>query len=196
MTTQPIRNKNQIRQLAEYYLKLGQIRNYVLVTLGLHTALRISDLLRLTWKDVYDFDRKRFRKQIELVEKKTQKPKIIALNGAIIGALTILLDSTSAPGRAIIENNRTKKAFSRDEAYRLIRATCEALGFEYHYSCHSLRKTFGYHAWKNGANETVLTDIFNHSFFEMTKRYLGITQDDRDAVYLDLNLYGKVLVLS
>ena len=70
MTTQSIRSKNQIRQLAEYYLKLEQIRNYVLVTLGLHTALRISDLSCLTWKDVYDFDRKRFRKQIELVEKR------------------------------------------------------------------------------------------------------------------------------
>ncbi len=46
-TTQPIRNKNQVRELADYYLRKGQLRNYALIVLGVHTALRISDLLRL-----------------------------------------------------------------------------------------------------------------------------------------------------
>ena len=42
-TTEPIRNKHQIRELADYYLKQGQIRNYVLIVMSLHTALRISE---------------------------------------------------------------------------------------------------------------------------------------------------------
>ena len=46
-TTQPIRNKHQVRELADYFLRKGQLRNYVLIVLGVHTALRISDLLRL-----------------------------------------------------------------------------------------------------------------------------------------------------
>jgi len=88
-TTQPIRSKHQIRQLTEYYLRKGQLRNYVLIILGLHTALRISDLLRLKWENIYDFNRNCVRETIEITEKKTKKAKTVALNKAVIGALKL-----------------------------------------------------------------------------------------------------------
>lgn len=31
-------------------------------------------------------------------------------------------------------------------------------------------------------------EIYNHSSFEITKRYLGIEQDDKDSVFLEINL--------
>ena len=186
-TTYPIRNKHQVRQIAKYYLRKGQLRNYVLVVLGLHTALRVSDLLRLRWEDIYDFNNNRVRESIHLVEKKTRKPKTIALNKAIIRALTLYAATAASRGHFIIENSKTHKAISRVQAYRLIRAASEALGFKQHASCHSLRKTFGYHAWKSGASPVVLMDIYNHDSFAVTQRYLGISQDDKDAVYLGLD---------
>jgi len=48
-TTEPIRDKHQITQLVDYYLKQGQVRNHVLIVMAVHTALRISDLLLLRW---------------------------------------------------------------------------------------------------------------------------------------------------
>jgi integrase len=74
-TTEPIRNKREVRQLAEHYRTRGQLRNYVLVVLGVHTALRISDLLRLRWDDVYDFENCRIRTSVTITEKKTRKPR-------------------------------------------------------------------------------------------------------------------------
>ena len=186
-TTQPIRSKKQVRALAEYYLKNGQIRNYVLIVMGLYTALRISDLLRLQWKDVYDFEKRCVRASITIFEKKTGKSKVIALNSGIIKALT-LFSGAARPGAFIIENKNTRKAISRIQAYRIIRAAADALEFQNNVSCHSLRKTFGYHAWKSGVSPAVLMDIYNHSSMAITRRYLGVSQDDRDAVYLGLEL--------
>ena len=187
-TSQPIRNKNQIRELAAYFLRRGQTRNYALLILGVHTALRISDLLRLTWDDVYDFDSRRVRASIDIVEKKTHKSKTVALNKAAVSALALLAAGNVRRGRCLMENPKTGKAVSRIQAYRIIRAAAEALAFQSRVSCHSMRKTFGYHAWKSGVSPAVIMEIYNHSSLAVTRRYLGVTQDDKDAAYLGLAL--------
>ena len=66
----PIRDSKQIKQLAEYWLEKGNYRNYVMIILGVHTALRITDLLQLKWEDVYDGERGKFRSHIVLTENK------------------------------------------------------------------------------------------------------------------------------
>ena len=187
-TTQPIRNKHQVRELAGYYLKQGQIRNHVLIILGVHTALRISDLLRLRWDDVYDFENRRVRATINIVEKKTRKAKTIALHRDAVNALTTFAAQNAKQGRFLIENPKTQRAISRIQAYRLIRNASEALAFENRVSCHSLRKTFGYHAWKSGVSPAIIMEIYNHSSLAVTRRYLGVTQDDKNKVYLELAL--------
>ena len=187
-TTQPIRNKQNVRELATYYLKRGQLRNHVLIVIGLHTALRISDLLRLKWEDVYDFERKQVRTSISIVEKKTHKPKTIALNNKIVNALVLYAPKAAQHGHFLIENSRTGRAISRIQAYRLTRDAAEELAFQSRVSCHSLRKTFGYHAWKSGVSPAVIMDIYNHSSLAVTRRYLGVTQDDKDEVYLGIEL--------
>ena len=182
-TTQPIRDANRIRELAGYYLQKGQLRNYALIILGVHTALRISDLLRVTWDDVYDFENCCVRARVDVTERKTGKTKSIALNKAVTKALSLFASFSARSGCFLIENPRTGRAISRIQAYRLIRAASEALRFKDRVSCHSLRKTFGYHAWKSGTLPVVIMDIYNHSSLAVTRRYLGVSQDDKDDVY-------------
>ncbi|GHV13583.1 site-specific integrase [Clostridia bacterium] len=181
--TQPIRNKHQVRELAEYCLKRGELRNHLLIVMGVHTALRISDLLRLTWDDVYDFGRERFHESITVTEKKTKKTKLIALNRTILAALRLCLKSAAHGGFLIRSRKGENEAISRQQAFRIIQAASEALRFTSRVSCHSLRKTFGYHLWRNGISLAVIMEIYNHSNFAVTRRYLGVAQDDKDEAY-------------
>ena len=186
-TAEPIRDKKQLRAMATYFLQKGQLRNYVLLNLGVHTALRISDLLRLRWEDVYDEATGEFRSHVTLTEQKTGKVKTIALNKQAIRALRLYFPHRR--GVYVFASRRGTGAISRIQAWRVIHGAAVALGLAGHISCHSLRKTWGYHAWTSQAvSPVVIMDIYNHSSYEVTKRYLGVAQDDLDRAYLSLLL--------
>jgi len=137
---------------------------------------------------VYDENCGEFRPHIVLTEQKTGKEKTVALNRQAAGALLLCLPHRR--GKHIFANNRKNgAAISRVQAWRIIRAAAESVKIKGRVACHSLRKTFGYHAWKNGASPAVIMDIYNHSSYEVTRRYLGISQDDRDRVYLGMALF-------
>ena len=188
--TEPIRKKKDLKKLIEYFEEKGQIRNYVMVVVGFATGLRITDELNLTWGDVYDFDNDRFRTHIDLTEQKTKKTKQIKINYFARKALQKLLElrkkqETAAAHNYIFSNGReNENHISRVHAWRLITNAVKALALPGHIACHSLRKTLGYYAWKyEHVPEIVIMGLYNHCSYEVTKRYLGIIQDDYDAVY-------------
>lgn len=189
--TDPIRTSDEIQRLKQYFLKKGQVRNYTLVTTGLNTSLRIGDLLGLKWQEAYEFQEQRYKCHITLTEQKTGKKNRIALNSEARCALEMLRKSACpADGEEYIFKSRvgSNQPIGRVSAYKIIKKAVDDLGFEGTISCHSLRKTFGYHAWKKGVPPALIMSIYNHSSIEITKRYLSIDQDDKDEVFLDLNL--------
>ena len=86
------------------------------------------------------------------------------------------------------KNTCRYQPISRTQAYRIVKTAAGKTVQDEHISCHSLRKTFGYHAWKNGTPPALLMDVYNHSSYEITQHYLGIEQDERDEIYLKLEL--------
>lgn len=190
-TTQPIRDLNDLERLKNYYLtEHPNMRNYALIHTGVNTALRISDILSLRWEDVYDYNRKKFQKYIILNEKKTGKKACIAINQNLHHTLSMYMDTLNnpQPDDYVFAGRTPGTPLCRTQAFRIIKNACADLSISCQISCHSLRKTFGYHAYNAGVNPTMLMLIFNHSSFEITKRYLGIEQDDKDQVFLNLNL--------
>lgn len=190
-TTQPIRNKEELKLFLEYYEKVRPSkRNYALISLGLHTALRISDILKLRWKHVYDFETETFLTHISICEQKTGKKNKIALNPHVKEALKQYQASRKTAPEDFVFTRSTNfsEPLSRSQAFRVVRhAAKEALHAD-NISCHSLRKTFGYHAWKQGTPPALLMDIFNHSSYRITKRYLGIEQDEKDDIFLTIDI--------
>ena len=188
--TEPIRNKNHIREMANYYLSKGNFRNHLLIVMGVHTGLRISDLLQLKRSDIYNYQQGCFHSHIHLVEQKTGKTRAIALNKKVLSALALCFRTQSGIADDFLfqSRRRSHRPIGRTQAWRVVKEAAAAIGVAGVIGCHSLRKTLGYHAWKAGVAAVLLMDLFNHSSFEVTRRYLGISQDDRDAVYLGLAL--------
>lgn len=190
-TSQPLRNKEDIKKLKNYFYQRMEYRNYALVTVGLNTALRISDILDLKWKNVYNEEKQDFYSHIYLIEQKTQKNTIILLNSSVKEALSLYKESLKDydTEQYIFSGRKNNgKPISRVQAFRIIKDAVEQLGLEEHISCHSLRKTFGYQAWRQGTEPALLMTIFNHSSYAITKRYLCIDQDDKDELFSKINL--------
>lgn len=189
--TEPIRDKGELKNFMEYYRRTEpNVRNYALIVLGLHTALRISDILMLKWKDVFDFETQLFCGHLYVHEKKTGKQNIIALNSHVTDALWSFRQVRKPQPEDFIftKNSNYGIPLSRSQAFRIVKRAAEISIHASHVSCHSLRKTFGYHAWKQGTPPALLMDIYNHSSYRVTKRYLGIDQDDRDSVFMKIDL--------
>lgn len=188
--SEPLRSREDIEKIKNYFIRNERWRDLALFTLGLNTALRISDLLSLRWGNVYNYDKSCFYRYITITEKKTQKLNKIALNQNVIDVLGNLKMNLQPSHEDYIIKSRVgeNKPIHRNRAYSIIRKAAEDNGIEGVICCHSLRKTFGYQAWKNGVSPAIIMDIYNHSSMKTTQIYLSINQDDRDQVFTDLLL--------
>lgn len=195
-TAQPIRKVEDLQHFKEYYRAVcPNQRNYLLLVMGLNTALRISDVLGLRWGDIFDFRLKRYREHICITEQKTDKKSIIYMNQNIKKALKeykeYLTGQKKIPGEETFlfeSSTREGCSISRVQAFRIVKKAAAACRLEGVVSCHSLRKTFGYFAWQQGIKPALLMNIYNHSSFQITVRYLGIEQDDRDNIFRNINI--------
>lgn len=197
-TTQPVRDIVELKKIKKYYREVKpNKRNFLLIICGLNTALRISDILKLRWKDVYNENLLSFKSHIDVKEQKTGKKTTVFINNNLKEALaSFLKDIIAKKGKLcdvmeqfiFLGQKSTDKPISRIQAFRIISEAAKKCLLSHKVSCHSLRKTFGYHAWKKGVSPALLTSIYNHSSYKITTRYLGIDQDDRDEVFELVNL--------
>ncbi|WP_130808278.1 tyrosine-type recombinase/integrase [Senegalia massiliensis] len=185
----PIRDIKKINAMKNY-LKGKDIRDYTMFVLGINIALRISDLLNLKWSDVLKENKRSF-KEVNLIEKKTKKERKIKLNKTSQKALRELLnnsDTLSMDDYIFKSREGNNKPLTRQQALNILKNGAKVVGIEDNVGTHTLRKTWGYHAWKNGFNPALIMENLNHSNLNVTKRYLGIRQDDINDLYDSLNI--------
>jgi len=181
---QPIRRKIDLEAVKER-LKRNP-RDYALFVLGINSGLRISDLLGLSLGDVIDQEKKRtqIRERIVLREKKTGKSKSFPLNTAARSALRLYVGTLKDldPERPLFKSRKGTGPISREQAYRILNVAATSCGLS-NIGTHTMRKTFGYFAYRSGVDLSFLQKILNHSSQDQTLRYIGILQDDVDDVY-------------
>ncbi|NLB49178.1 MAG: site-specific integrase [Erysipelotrichia bacterium] len=183
---QPIRDKKKIEDMKKI-LKAGSLRDYCLFVMGINSGLRISDLLALKISDVAE--NMKIKDRISLREKKTGKILDFPIGASSAKAIKEYLDTRDYnTDEYLFVSRKGHKPISNVQAWRILSGAAESVGITEPIGTHSLRKTFGYWAFKGGADITRIQKLLNHSSPGITLAYIGITRDELDDVYLNLNL--------
>ena len=167
--------------------RLYKDRDYrmsLLIGCGSFFGLRISDLLTLNWGMLLDSD------SFILTEKKTGKRRIIKVNADF---RKHILDCYNA----LRISDMNEKCFLSNKkvvfSIQRINVRLKEIKTKYnlkidHFSTHSLRKTFGRRVVASARDNSEmalikLSELFNHSTPQITRRYLGLRQEELMEVY-------------
>ena len=184
---QPIRDRKKLNAM-KIYLKGKSLRDYLLLMIGISSSLRISDIRLLQVKDIWNG--KQVMPFIKVKEKKTGKTKKFPVGKNLESAIKEYISTyqPANPNDFIFFSRKGKKPITRTQALRIIKEAGVAVGITDNLGTHSLRKTWGYWAYQSGFDLALLSEAFNHTSERVTRRYIGITQEDIDDIYIKLNL--------
>lgn len=171
--------------------KLAKDENYkmsLLVALGCFTGLRISDILALRWNQILKTN------EFTIFEKKTGKKRIIRLNQQLQKHIEECYKHIKPIGdKAPILVSQKGTVFSIQRINVIFKEIKKRYRLKINnFSCHSLRKTFGRQVYNmNNENSELalvkLMELFNHSSVAVTKRYLGLRQEEILETYDSLS---------
>jgi site-specific recombinase XerD len=88
----------------------------------------------------------------------------------------------------LFSSQKGGKAISRQHAYYILNQAAKSVGISERIGTHSVRKTFGYFAYKQGIDLAMIQKLLNHSSQSETLRYIGITQEQMNDIVLKLDL--------
>lgn len=184
-TSNPIKDKNDINRMCEYFKAAGDYRMYAIFMVGINTAYRISDILSLRWGDILNESGEFWRK-----EKKTGKWRFICLNQTLLNALDLYRQKTDvavSPEAYVFPASRScYETAARQDVDRKLKRAVADLGIAAHAGTHLMRKTFAYHYLTGAADRSRALEqlmlLLGHSSPRITLSYAGITEDElRDA---------------
>jgi integrase len=191
----PLKEKKEIDKIKQYLFGKATKRDYALFVVGINIGLRCSDLVKLKIGDVlYNVDSQEFRDSVTVTEQKTGKTREIVLNKNCTDALEIYFkERNPLSSNDWVFLSQKKGMLSVKTVNRIIRETCKELGIKGRYGSHTLRKTFGYWAYKKNIVSDpgfvyTLQELFGHSNSKVTLRYIDIDQEKKADVYRSLNI--------
>jgi Site-specific recombinase XerD len=182
MKVEPIIDLRKIKSIKK--LLADQPRNRLLFTMGVNSGLRVQDILTLKVSDVRSC---KIGDRVCLKEKKTGKENIFIMNKEI----KIALDEHLAKSKLKDENFLFKSRKGKDyplttyAVTMMVQRWCDEINLQGNFGAHTLRKTWCYHQRKTfGVSWEVLAKRLNHSSPSVTRRYLGVQEEEVEEILL------------
>ena len=184
LTTSDYLEYSEYERLLECLHKDGKLLWELYARISFCTACRASDVLNFRWKDILDKD------FLNVTERKTGKTRAIKINGTVKRRIRLLYELMDSPEKNdyIFKSPYTGRSLT----IQCINKQLKEFKWKYklnidHFSTHTFRKTFGRYVYEtnNRSAESLilLNKILNHTSIQITKTYIGITQDEINNIF-------------
>ena len=154
-------------------------RDVLIFLMGINTGLRVNDLIHLKVSDVKN------KNVFTIREGKTNKVREINVSMLKSEIETYIEDKQA--NIYLFPSQKGMNPISTTQVYRILNDAADFLGRD-DIGTHTMRKTFGYHHYKQFKDVAILQEIFNHSAPSITMRYIGIRQDEINESLADFRL--------
>jgi integrase len=169
--------EQELNKLLKYLYQNKEWTYYLFVRLGVSTALRYSDLSKITWSQVLN------QEKLIIKEKKTGKTREIPIQPELTEKINLMFEKLNKPSLSDFLIPLHIRTINKQIKLHAKRAGIKKV----HLSSHSLRKTFGREVYRrNGETESSLVKLsmlFNHSSTAITRIYLSITKEEVQNLY-------------
>jgi integrase len=192
MEVEPIRDMRDVKRMYQQLLEDATPREAECFLIGCNVALRAGDLLSLR------FDQIEGKTHVVINEQKTGKRKQFPVTKTVRDAVARLREYYSA-GEFYKSKGDWKPEYlfqsTSNRAYYLCQPICiqwlglamkdaaRKVGIKENINTHTMRKTWGYHAYENGEDILYIQALLNHSNQHVTLRYIGVTKSTIEKMY-------------
>lgn len=209
-TSEPIKSMDDILRISEYLIQNKRYRDNMLFIVGINFGLRVSDLLSLRFSNLITEDFM-FKDSFPIFEQKTRntrkhkRNRYITINDAVRDAVILYLENTpnvalsdymfrseSNHGGTKDDPKNRNHPIHRSAVDKILKGIAKDLELTMKVSTHTLRKSFCYHQMVMSNNDPrkllLLQKMMGHSTSAQTLDYIGITGEEIEEAYRNLNL--------
>jgi len=183
MKVEPITEVKHIKAIKK--LLKDNPRDRVLFIMGVNSGMRVQDLLQFRIEDV---SHRAIGDRITLKEKKTGKENVLIINQEIFEAIKAYLASEDHQEEDFLFKSRKGANYPLTvfRVMHMVKAWADAINLKGNFGAHTLRKTWCYMQRKEfGVSWEVIAKRLNHSSPSITRRYMGVKEEEVEQVLLN-----------
>lgn len=193
---EPIRDLDAIEALKTLLSKCS--RDYCLFTLGINTAFRAIELVSIKVGQVSHL---KAGDKLTVRQSKNGKTRTVTINDKALEAIQKCIkdhphrDNPFAP---LLYSKTTGKHLKPNTISKYMKGWCKRIGIVGNYASHTMRKTWGYHAYRNQkpsadnqSSRHVIAELmiaYGHATERQTIEYLCIEDQDISRLYMENQL--------
>lgn len=185
---EPIKSIDDIKAIKRL-LKQHSQRDLLFFVFGINTGLKVTDLLYLKVGDISDGNVINEFLIVEDTHNEESQTKAFYINSSVRKELKKYLSLHDfSQCDYLFKSKKNNNPITRQQAYRIINQVAKEVGINGKIGTHTLRKTFGYHAYRKGIAISVIMKILNHHSATETLHYIGIDHKNDHFIKVDVNL--------